>query len=62
MSRPLPTVPACRDPHDRPFLELAVAGKANYLVTGDTDLLDLASGFARPIVTPAAFLDLMRKR
>ena len=30
-----PAVPHCRDPFDRPFLELAVAGSADALVTGD---------------------------
>lgn len=34
-------VPACRDPDDRAFLELAVAGKADALVSGDRDLLVL---------------------
>ena len=38
---PSPVTPACRDPFDVSFLQLAVAGKANYLVTGDQDLLDL---------------------
>lgn len=31
---PLPAVPACRDPHDLPVLHLAVAGKAQALVSG----------------------------
>ena len=34
-------VPACRDPDDRAFLELAVAGKADALVSGDHDPLVL---------------------
>ena len=38
---PPPRVPPCRDPADRPFLELAVAGRARVLVTGDGDLLAL---------------------
>ena len=33
--QPPPAVPACRDPQDVPFLHLAVAGKANVLVSGD---------------------------
>jgi len=49
-----PDVPECRDPGDRPFLELAVAAQADALVTGDGDLLALASVFAIPIITPAA--------
>ncbi len=48
-------VPACRDPFDRPFLELAVAAKADALITGDKDLLALAGRIGMPIVTPAAF-------
>ena len=47
------TVPECRDPSDRPFLELALCGGADALVTGDRDLLALAPEFAIPIVTPA---------
>ena len=31
----------CRDPKDNFLLELAVDGKANYLLTGDKDLLEL---------------------
>ncbi len=32
-------LPDCRDPFDRPFLELALVAKADALVTGDKDLL-----------------------
>ncbi|MDE0051884.1 MAG: putative toxin-antitoxin system toxin component, PIN family [Rhodospirillales bacterium] len=52
---PPPAVPQCRDPFDRPFLELALAGRADALVTGDADLLALAKDFSVPIVSPAAF-------
>ena len=55
---PPPPVPECRDPFNRPFLELALAGGADALVTGDADLLALADLFAVPILTPAA----LRKR
>ena len=51
---PPPPVPHCRDPFDRPFLELALAGRADALVTGDADLLALADSFTVPILTPAA--------
>ena len=47
------TVPACRDPFDRPFLELALAGRADALITGDADILALAESFAVPILPPA---------
>ena len=52
---PPPAVPACHDPFDRPFLELALAGRADALVTGDADLLALAAAFPVPILSPAAF-------
>ena len=50
-----------RDPKDDAFLDLAVAGRADWLVTGDNDLLVLAAvGMAR-IVTPADFVEVMRR-
>lgn len=52
----LPKLPQCRDANDQLFLELAAAGKADFLVTGGKDLLVLASDFSRSIVTAAAFL------
>ena len=53
----LPTgeVPICRDKHDQIFLELAAAGEADALVTGDTDLLVLGEQFPIPIMKPADF-------
>lgn len=51
-----PTLPACRDPFDVPFLELAIAGDADYLVTGDRDLLSLAKRFPVAIVKVKTFL------
>ncbi|MBF0305212.1 MAG: putative toxin-antitoxin system toxin component, PIN family [Alphaproteobacteria bacterium] len=50
---PPPVVPNCRDAFDQPFLELALAGGADALVTGDSDLLALAETFRVPIFTPA---------
>ncbi len=50
---PPPVVPECRDPYDRPFLQLAIEGRADALVTGDKDLLALADAFGVPILTPA---------
>jgi putative PIN family toxin of toxin-antitoxin system len=54
-----PRTPPCRDPFDVPFLQLAVAGKADYLVTGDLDLLSLAGDFSRPIITAEEFLNVL---
>ena len=49
-------VPPCRDPHDLPFLHLAVAGKARALVSGDRDLLALAGARGLcPVLTVNAF-------
>ena len=57
-----------RDPKDEPYINLAVATKADYLVTRDNDLLDLMKwdteegrGFQKrfrflKIVTPEVFL------
>ena len=47
----------CRDPKDNKFLELAVDGQANSIVTGDTDLLTLHPFRAVDILTPRAFLE-----
>ena len=51
-------VPDCRDPFDRPFLELALSGRADALVTADDDLLALAPAFAVSILTPPALKGL----
>ena len=58
VSGPL-TIPQCRDPFDRPFLELALAARADALVTGDNDLLALAATFPVPILTPSVFRERM---
>ena len=47
-----PVIPACRDPEDSKFLELALSAQADALVTGDHDLLIIADEFAIPIITP----------
>ena len=48
-----------RDPDDNRVLEAAQAGFADYIVTGDRDLLELREFSGIPIVTPAAFLLLI---
>ena len=53
---PPPPTPVCRDPFDTPFLELAIAGGADFLVTGDQDLISLSAEFSRPIVKVDEFL------
>lgn len=56
---PPPAIPECRDAFDRPFLELALSGSAEALVTGDADLLALAERLAVPIRSPAVFEQLV---
>lgn len=56
---PPPVIPICRDPFDQSFLQLAVAGKADYLVSGDQDFLSLADRFGRPIVSAEQFLKVL---
>ena len=51
-------IPGCRDPTDDKFLSLASAGGADFLVTGDTDLLSLGDFGKTRIVTPAMFVAL----
>lgn len=46
----------CRDPRDDKFLELAYAGRADLLLTGDADLLALHPFRGTAILTPAAYL------
>ena len=52
------TVQVCRDPKDDRILELAVNGDADYIVTGDTDLLVLNPFRGIEILQPADFLEL----
>jgi len=49
-------VVACRDSTDDKFLELAVNGHADLIVSGDADLLALNPFRDIPIVTPAVFV------
>jgi uncharacterized protein len=59
MPAKLPAIPQCRDPFDEPFLHLALVGKADYLVTGDRDLLSLADSFSCSIITAEQFLTML---
>ena len=47
----------CRDPKDNKFLELAVAGNATCIITGDKDLLVLHPFQDIAILTPKLFLE-----
>lgn len=49
-------VHACRDPKDDKFLELAINGRADLILTGDLDLLALHPFFGITIQSPSAYL------
>lgn len=49
-------VTACRDPKDDKFLELAINGRADAVVSGDADLLALDIFRGIQIITPSAFI------
>lgn len=49
-----------RDPDDDAILACAKEGKANYIVTGDKDLLDLDVFEGIPIVSARKFLSILR--
>ena len=52
-------ITACRDPKDNKFLEVAVAGQADVIVSGDQDLLVLHPFAGIPIVPPVTFLQML---
>ena len=54
-------VKVSRDPEDNKFLEAAIEARAQYVVTGDKDLLDLKTYRQVRIVRPAAFLKILRR-
>ena len=53
-------VRACRDPDDDKFLEAALAGRADLIITGDADLLVLHPFRQVAILSPTAYLDRSR--
>jgi len=54
-------VVACRDPKDDRFLALAVSGRADCILAGDHDLLDMVKFNGVPIYRPAEFMRLFIK-
>ena len=49
----------CSDPDDNKFLDLASTGEADYLITGDQDLLSLDVYQNTRIIQPALFLRII---
>ncbi|MBM4440275.1 MAG: putative toxin-antitoxin system toxin component, PIN family [Candidatus Rokubacteria bacterium] len=54
-------VKASRDPGDDMVLAAAIGGEADYIVSGDRDLLILRTYRAIPILRPAAFLAVLTR-
>ena len=52
----------CRDADDDKFLDLAIAGRADMIITGDQDLLSIGEFRGIPIVGASAFLDRLAAR
>lgn len=50
------------DPPDDRYLECAIEGEAEYIVSGDQHLLDLAEYQGISIVTPRVFLNILRRQ
>ena len=59
--RKSPKIPSCRDPWDLPFLRLAAHARADFLVTGDKDLLDIRDKMRFEIITAEAFMSKLEK-
>jgi putative PIN family toxin of toxin-antitoxin system len=55
-------VEASRDPADNKFLGAAIEARAEYVVSGDRDLLDVKEYRGVRIIRPATLLGLLRKR
>ena len=52
-------VDASRDPDDNKYLECAIDGGADFVVSGDGDLLSLESFGGIPIVKPRRFVEII---
>ncbi len=52
---------ACRDPADAKILGLAVASRADFVVTGDKDLLVLKKCQGIPILSPRSFSEVIHR-
>lgn len=63
----LPVIPAAppkvfRDPDDDALLAVAVAGGAEFVVSGDRDVLEVSGHGDIAIVSPRSFLGILRSR
>lgn len=56
-----PVTGLCRDPDDEAYIRTALAGRADYIVSGDSDLLALKAVHHIPVIPPAAFDLILNK-
>lgn len=54
--------PVSRDPKDDKFIACAVEGNANYIVSGDDDLLDLEEYQGIGLITAREFITMLQLR
>jgi putative PIN family toxin of toxin-antitoxin system len=54
--------PISRDPKDDMFLACAAVSDSDYLVSGDSDLLDLLTHGRTKIIRPAEFLSILEQQ
>ena len=59
--RDLPSSPIAPDPKDSYLLALAEASQADFLVTGDKELLSLKQHKSTRMITPAAVIELLQE-
>ena len=59
--QPQEKIRACRDPDDDLFLEAAVEGRADFIVSGDKDLTDMGEFRKIKLVKPRQFYDFLTR-
>lgn len=60
LAEPVNVPRVCRDPDDDVVLACAVTGQADYVISGDQDLLVLNTHEGIPILTPRAFVTILQ--
>lgn len=61
MVKVITSINKCKDPKDNMFIELAIDGGADYIISSDEDLLSLDKVNNIKIITPSEFLRLIEK-
>lgn len=59
VTEPHQQVTVCRDRADNKFIEAAISGRAEYIVSGDKDLLDLQTHKTIKIINLKEFVELL---